>query len=138
MRLTFRQWLKALFTGKVDVQPVERVVERVPPNVVGSWNGFTLAQWQACNKHIEWMQAMMGDHYFRDMLAVLANATPSFKQETLDGTSAAVALGKFLGMRDSLAILYMLARYPAVQTPAVTADYSADDSEFMSYNTEEN
>jgi hypothetical protein len=97
MKLSVGQRFKALFTGRVDVQPPERVIERVPPNVMGSWNGYTLSLWQGCNKHIEWMQAMMADHYFRDMLAVLTNATPSFKQESLDPTSASVALGKFWG-----------------------------------------
>ena len=136
MKLSVGQRFKALFTGRVDVQPTNRVIERMPPNVSGSWNGYTLSLWQGCNKHIEWMQAMMADHYFRDMLAVLTNATPSFKQESLDPTSASVALGKFLGMRDSLAIIYMLARYPEVSRPEVEADYNANDEEFVTYQEE--
>ena len=136
MKLSVGQRFKALFTGRVDVQSPERVIERIPPNVMGSWNGYTLSLWQGCNKHIEWMQGMMADHYFRDMLAVLTNATPSFKQESLDPTSASVALGKFLGMRDSLAIIYMLARYPEASRPEVEADYNANDEEFVTYQEE--
>jgi hypothetical protein len=39
-------------------------------------------------------------------------------------------------MRDSLAIIYMLARYPEASRPEVEADYNANDEEFVTYQEE--
>lgn len=138
MTLTWKQRLKAFFSGKLEIAPERIEIPTVPPNVVGSWSGYTLDIWQSDKHHIEWMQRMFKDDvYFKDMINVLVNATPIFSMRDLDSTAASIALGKFLGMREVLAILHSMAMYPRVPQGTVEPDYQAENGDFLEYKIKE-
>lgn len=126
MKLTTGQRFRAFFTGKLPDPPEIKPPPIVPPKktVVGSWNGFTLSQWQMSNEHIKWAQSMFQDTKFRDMLAVLANASPSIDERT--PASYGKELGRFLGYRQLLGIIFLLPRFPEQLRPEVEADYDAE------------
>lgn len=125
MKLSLSQRWQALWSGQVEV-PVATVSPPAPlvRTVVGSYNGFTLSLWQQSNDHIKWAQVMFQDAKFRDMLAVLSNATPVIDQKVPDAFSK--ELGRFLGYRELLGVLFMLPRFPEAAKPQVEADYDAE------------
>lgn len=126
MTLNFRQRLAALFTGQVEDSP--RVVPTVRRQVVGSWNGMTFALWQTSPEHIKWAQDLFKQEKFRDLLAVLSNACPTFAAQSLDNTQALVHLGRVLGFQDLFRVLLALPRMPEQVVEDLHADYSEPDS----------
>lgn len=131
MRLTFKQRIRAFLLGTVDL-PAPIASLPTPPRrvVVGSYNGMTLATWQSSGDHIKWMQSMMNNDKFRDMLAVLSNMSVIVDAKTLDGHHAAFDLGKLKGIETALQVLLMLARFPVQEQAEVDADYGASEKEW--------
>lgn len=125
-KLSWRQRLRGLLTGQLYVH-VERPAYPVPVqrSVVGSWNGFTLALWQASNEHIKWAQELFKQEKFRDLLAVLSNASPAVDPKRAEAYP--MELGRFLGYRQLLGVLLALPRFPEAAKPDVEPDYSAKE-----------
>lgn len=119
-KLSFRERLSILFTG---IPPeIPQPVVQVTRTVVGSYNGFTLADWLGSDERIRYAQELFKHPLFRDLLAVLMNAQPALSREKVD---PAFELGRRVGFDDLRRVLMTLPKFPEQPPPEIEADYGA-------------
>lgn len=120
-------WRERLF-GRIATTDPPKLPPPVAPRpvIIGSYNGYTLALWQDSIEHIKWAQEQFKTPMFRDMLAVLSNATPTFTPgDASSPTRFSYELGRSHGMRQLLQVIFALPQIPAAPQPDINPDYGA-------------
>lgn len=108
---------------------MKKASNEVPSKVVPAWSGMTLDQWQQSPAHTDWAQRAIGEKKFRDMLAVLQNASVSVDINALDPTKAAYALGYTQGIQWAVHIISRLPNFEGKAKPYSDPDYLAESTE---------
>lgn len=99
---------------------MKKAPKEVLSKVIPAWSGMTLDQWQRSQPHTDWAAGALREKKFRDMLAVLQNASVSVDIAALDPTKAAYALGFTQGIQWAVSIISRLPNFEG--KPAVYSD----------------